>query len=393
MGLGSLFLGFPEPAHARNITSEDVRRVGYLLGNTPTSEPQYPVEVHVMGGLNGWPGTWSRELASGTGRTSRQNAEWVKDQASLVQDSVQQGKHVTLPLVSYYGTGRLWVQLRQTRTKKETLETLKPDTRFMGYLDCLNPASDIKQLQQWFKTLELAALQRKKPNPTLEAARRAILGCVPDAKHVAYDVQLDEIMIRFANQQLPFSLLSDGYRNMVAMVADIAVRCATLNPQLGAQAPLKTPGVVLIDEVDLHLHPRWQRQVIGDLLRTFPRIQFFGTTHSPFVIQSLPPLEGVQLLNLDDPSAENFVNRSIEDISEEIQGVELPQRSKRFQDMMKAAEEYYAVLNSAKDAGPTVRESLKKKLDELSLPFSDDPAYQAFLNCERMAAGMNGKQH
>ena len=64
---------------------------------------------------------------------------------------------------------------------------------------------------------------------------------------------------------------------MVAMAADIAIRCATLNPQLKENAAQETPGVVLIDEVDLHLHPRWQRRVVNELLRAFPKIQFLST--------------------------------------------------------------------------------------------------------------------
>ena len=176
---------------------------------------------------------------------------------------------------------------------------------------------------------------------------------------MAFDVSRDELMIRFAERSLPFSFLSDGYRNMVAMVADIAIRCATLNPHLREKSSQETPGVVLIDEIDLHLHPRWQRRVVDDLLRTFPKIQFFGTTHSPFVIQSLPPIEGVQLLNLDDEHAEEFANKSVEDISEEIQGVELPQRSKRFKDMMEAAEEYFAILSRSQATTAEERERLK----------------------------------
>ena len=201
----------------------------------------------------------------------------------------------------------------------------------MGYLDCLNPASDVKRLVQWFKTQELSALQQGAPNSTLEAVRQAILSCVTEASHAGFDVSRDELMIRIAERSLPFSYLSDGFRNMVAMVADIAVRCATLNPHLQEKASRETPGVVLIDELDLHLHPRWQRRVVDDLLRTFPLIQFFGTTHSPFIIQSLPPIEGVQLLNLDDEHADEFANKSVEDISEEIQGIELPAKEQAVQ--------------------------------------------------------------
>src|SRR5262249_26815093 len=114
------------------------------------------------------------------------------------------------------------------------------------------------------------------------------------------------------------------------------------------------------------------------------------TTHSPFIIQSLRPIEGVLLLNLDNPQAGDFTNKSVEDITEEVQGVELPQRSKRFKDMMEAAEEYFAVLGKAADSPPEERERMKARLDELSMPYSDDPAYQAFLNMQRAASGIDG---
>ena len=91
---------------------------------------------------------------------------------------------------------------------------------------------------------------------------------------------------RAGGERLPFSFLSDGYRNMVALVADVAWRAAVLNPHLGKDAAARSEGVVLIDEIDLHLHPRWQRRVLGNLRRTFPGLQFVTTTHSPQVIAS-----------------------------------------------------------------------------------------------------------
>lgn len=123
-----------------------------------------------------------------------------------------------------------------------------------------------------------------------------------------------------------------------------------------------TPGVVLIDEIDLHLHPKWQRRVVDDLKKTFTKIQFVATTHSPFIIQSLR--EG-ELINLDKPTAtEEYENKSIEDITEYVMGVDIPQRSERYQKMMEAAQEYYRVLQDAKDAHPERIEELKTKLDE-----------------------------
>jgi predicted ATP-binding protein involved in virulence len=87
--------------------------------------------------------------------------------------------------------------------------------------------------------------------------------------------------------ELPVALLSDGIRNMIGMVADIAFRATKLNPELGAMAAQQTPGVVLIDEVDMHLHPEWQQVVLQSLLAAFPCVQFIVTTHSPQVLSTV----------------------------------------------------------------------------------------------------------
>ncbi len=80
--------------------------------------------------------------------------------------------------------------------------------------------------------------------------------------------------------------MSDGVRNAIAMFADLAWRAVMLNPHHGKDAPALARGVVLIDELDLHLHPGWQREILGDLRRAFPNIQFIITTHSPQVLGS-----------------------------------------------------------------------------------------------------------
>jgi predicted ATP-binding protein involved in virulence len=81
--------------------------------------------------------------------------------------------------------------------------------------------------------------------------------------------------------------MSDGARSVISMAADIAYRMARLNPDLGDEVTTKTPGVVLIDEVDMHLHPSWQQTVVQDLTTAFPKVQFILTTHSPQVLTSI----------------------------------------------------------------------------------------------------------
>lgn len=96
-----------------------------------------------------------------------------------------------------------------------------------------------------------------------------------------------------------YSYMSDGLKAMINIVSEIAYRCIQLNGFLGYNSVRYTPGVVLIDEVDLYLHPIWQKTVLRDLMSAFPNIQFIVTTHSPFIVQSLKQGE---LISFDDDS-------------------------------------------------------------------------------------------
>ncbi|CAD6880815.1 ATP binding protein [Methylomonas albis] len=286
------------------------------------------------------------------------------------------------PVVAYYGTGRLWQQLKAKDKKIKGI-----GSRTEGYQNCLNPATNQHHFFNWFKKQELITLQKQERRHALEAVRESIVSMIPDAQQIWWDFEQDELMIRYIIQQtqknIQFSMLSDGYRNMIGMVADIAYRMATLNPQLEADVIKQTEGIVLIDEIDLHLHPKWQREVVGRLLNTFPKVQFVASSHSPFIIQSLYGREDCLLWDLEKAQPLTIESKSIEDIAENQQGVEIPQQSQRFLDMEKAAEEYYRVLKQIPPASDDEKQHLKQRLDELLLPFSDDPAFQAFLKMER----------
>jgi len=354
-------------------------------------EPQKEVYVEAYGSLRERHLTWRRILGDRGGAASKLIAAGVAD-----RKLVSKGEDVDLPILLYYGTGRLWSSHRKT-------EVGKPDSRLVGYRHGLDPRSDQGLFEKWFKQLEMAALQQRKTISALESVREAVVTCIPNAEFFYYDIGKGQMMIRLQDSGLmPFNNLSDGYRNMVAMVADIAHRASRVNPHKGARAAQETSGVVLIDEIDLHLHPNWQRHVVQDLQQAFPNLQFITSTHSPFILQSLDPgevidlgrlpaKEDVDLFSADIATpapAQSFSNRPIEDIVEEVMGVPVPQRSHRYQEMYSAAKEYYAVLQEAKGADEGKKEDLKRKLDELSAPFSDNMAYHAFLEMERIAAGL-----
>lgn len=381
IGAGSLFLGI-NGMSGRYIQSDEVRVVKYEQIDSITLEQQYPVVVHCEGIVNEQSIGWERSIGQKKGRTTWKDASSISEIAHDLQDSVQDGKQVLLPVIAYYSTGRLWLQ-----KKEKTVEPVKPGSRMRGYVDCLNPESNAKILLRWFKTMTFASLQKQRTLAGLDAVKSAVANCMENWTDINYDVIEDDLLVTFQDGRvLPFRMLSDGIRNMVAMVQDLAYRAVVLNPHLGKEAPRETPGIVLIDEIDLHLHPKWQRHVVGDLRNAFPNLQFIATTHSPFIIQSMLPGE---VIDLNDNQGE-YYGKSIEDITETVQGVENVQRSERFVKMMDVAKEYYRVLQEAKQADSEELTRLKMKLDELSAPFSDDVAYYAFLEMERTAAGLGG---
>jgi predicted ATP-binding protein involved in virulence len=389
IGAGALFLGL-DGASPPGIHRLDVRRVAHGLGEVPTLESVYPAEITCAGLVEGKPLQWARTLEGPTKHTTHGGASELARLADSWNGRVRAGEEITLPLLSYYGTGRLWLQRRERRaTSSDGTRVLRPGSRFRGYRGCLDPSSDHKGFVSWFKTMELIQIQKGERLGTLAAVKQAIRQCLRGWDEVLYDFRLGALVARNKAAQLPFEMLSDGVRNVLAMVGDIAYRASTLNPHLREDAPSKTPGIVLIDEIDLHLHPLWQREVVDDLRGVFPSIQFVATTHSPFIIQALRKSE---LINLDDPSRETLPSRSIEDIAEAVMGVEVPQRSHRHQEMMAAALAYYEALEEAKGAKGARLTALKQRLDALSAPFSDDVAYHAFLEMQRRAANLPGDE-
>ena len=181
-------------------------------------------------------------------------------------------------------------------------------------------------------------------------------------------------------EKLQFRQLSDGYRNIIGMVADIAYRCIKLNPHLGENAVKETPGIVLIDELDLHLHPNWQRRIVEDLKNTFPGIQFVATTHSPFIIQSLKEDE---LRNLDrkivsqkDPK-DIPINKIITDIME-VESIKSDDFEKRYS---VAKLELEKIEAARPDNNLTMDDyvAVSKLLGSLLEEETDDAVYKAFL--------------
>lgn len=274
---------------------------------------------------------------------------------------------------SFTGTGRP-DQVRQPfENKREAWDRAKLDH------------VDIQRLAQWFQYNELRTLQEGKAPISYRVAREAVLSAIhaTDIRYVVRDNQL--MVLHDGEGWRPFDRLSDGQKRIAAIFCELALRCAALNSQLAERCVIDAPGVVLIDELDLHLHPLWQRSVIGDLCRVFPKLQFIVASHSPFLLQAA--FEVGKVLDMQTGQFAQAGDLSIEDISEEVMGVDQPQRSQRFLALKAAAKHYMDVL--ATPASTAVeRETQKLELDVAMAAFANEPASAAWLAQQREAAGI-----
>ncbi|MFT8362813.1 MAG: AAA family ATPase [Sporolactobacillus sp.] len=304
VGLGGFLAGI-SGVNTRNIHMDEVRISGHTEGDaTYTSEPQFPCSINCTGQIDGKSFSWKRSINNKNGRTDRINAKKITKLASDMQRKITQevNKEIILPIISYQGAGRLYSQKREKWT---TPFEKGQFSRLIGYTDCLEAESNIKLFVDWFRRMKAISLQRSKEIGELYSTRKAIstfmqnLSENGETASIDYDFEKNEVVVDLGSEELPLRLMSSGYRSIIGMVADIAFRMSLLNPQLRENAAQRTPGVVLIDELDLHLHPKWQWRIIEDLKKTFPCVQFIATTHSPILIASC---EEGEVIDISDES-------------------------------------------------------------------------------------------
>ncbi|BCH58342.1 hypothetical protein RvVAR0630_09660 [Agrobacterium vitis] len=290
MALGT-FVGAFDRGKAQGIDKSDARLV--RMGNSSESATQYPVYLEAI--FDAPSMKVARELTGPKNKTTVKSASEITRYGEHLQASIRTAEQVPLPIVAYYGAGRLW-KVHKNMERKQVVSA----DRTMGYEDCLSPSSNFVQCQQWMAKATLARQQEMElpadERPLVSMADR--IGAIQHAVDIVLENEgWSRFSYSFAHEELvmfnsdagfmPVSMLSDGVRAMVSLVADIAFRCVRLNGYMGREAIEQTCGIVLIDEVDIHLHPAWQQRVIGTMRKAFPNIQFVVTTHSPQVLTSV----------------------------------------------------------------------------------------------------------
>jgi len=192
-----------------------------------------------------------------------------------------------MPFFGYYGVSRAIIDIPLNRKGFN-----KTTTRFDALAGSLLADNRFRSAFVWFYNKENEEHRRQKDKKNfdfqlkeLNVVRTAISIMFPDLREPHVDVNPLRFMIKKDGESLVLDQLSDGYKTMLGLVMDLSSRLAMANPHI--ENPLESEAIVMIDEVDLHLHPSWQQHVIGDLIRIFPNTQFILTTHSPYIVESL----------------------------------------------------------------------------------------------------------
>ena len=205
----------------------------------------------------------------------------------LVQDHDRFGGYVRFPVVGCYGVDRAVAEVKPKLLKKSKLEPLD------SYDIRLNNGHNFSNFFTWFREvedLENEQLREKGsyiPDGQLNAVREALGQVSPDFSNFKVSRNPRDFYMQKDGQQFSINQLSDGEKCYLTLVGDIARMLAMTNR--GEDNPLEGKGCILIDEVDLHLHPVWQSEIIGRLTQIFKGCQFLVTTHSPFVVSNVRP--------------------------------------------------------------------------------------------------------
>src|SRR2546423_7857667 len=257
---------------SRIIFPKEIRLESEVRGDRTQFNERHPVIEKVTGQIgNHERVSWTRQIREDRRRTSNSEAKQALEYIRELYNQEAKGQEVLFPVLAYYGAGRAWLPSNE-RIPSES-KSNGPARRWAAFYDCFNERIRFGELRKWFHRETTAAGNRGgRMRPGFEAVRHAILRCVPNADAVWFDSDREEIVLSILGNAQPFGNLSAGQRMMMALVADLAIKAVTQNAFLVPPDQLEPedqplprvlrqpPGRALIDELDVHLHPKWQRR-------------------------------------------------------------------------------------------------------------------------------------
>ena len=254
---------------------------------------------------------WERCVRGPQGTATRRAAtssRMLKEKMEEIVVADREGAApIDLPIVAFYDADHAAVETGRA-VADATLPSRDLKTEFPRYealRGALTHRINFKELFRWFYAMENEELREKNERrdwnyqlPELKAVRKAITSMVNGVSDPRIKLRPRCFTVSVESEtgkpeELALDQLGGGYQIVLALAADLARRMALGNPHCAD--PLGSEAVVLIAEVDLHLHPKWQQRILVDLRRTFPNTQFIVSTHSPQVLTTVPPEQIVEL--------------------------------------------------------------------------------------------------
>jgi predicted ATP-binding protein involved in virulence len=340
---GAYFLGIPDVKYKGGIKNDEIRleSIGRQI------IPKKPVLVEAEGKFDIGPSIiWRRRILATSNSNTSSDSDVGKIRAigkHNYDSTISNKDNITLPVIAFFGTSRAHGagRNREARVGRQIFKE--------GYQDWSEMKSSTFKYENWLAYYNVLVANKQEYSKTKDAffdavktANRYITDMKEAVGALSVKVKIDD----FESDYLPLDFHSDGIRFFTDMVAELAYRCIMLNGHLKERAVLETSGVVMIDELDLNLHPTWQKVVVEDLKKAFPKIQFIVTTHSPFIVQSL---NSDELINLDLYTDVSPKDLSLEVVAEDIMNVKSPFSSDNVE-TEKVSLDYFELLKEADES-------------------------------------------
>ena len=320
-----------------------------------------------------------------TGHSKKNVASVLKPVSEAAQQMrsviTENGEQVNLPLFAYYPVNRAVLDIPLRIRARHSFSLLS------AYNESLTSGASFRTFFEWFREREDLENEARRdqedqanlfaepviaekapasfPDPQLQAVRAALSRFMPEFKNLTVRRNPLRMEVERQGERLLVNQLSDGEKCLLAMVGDMARRMAIANPL--RNNPLEGEGIILIDEIDLHLHPLWQRMVIPGLIEVFPNCQFLISTHSAHVITHVRP-ENLFLLEMIGAGlvahrpSESF-GKSVERVLEDLMGLE----TTRPDDVKVALGQIYEQVDN------NDLEGARNSIDKLKKSIGEDP--------------------
>lgn len=301
------FLVGMEDVAARNIYKNDVRyQIIKDKNGTPNKSYNAPVEIKSTLEFNGTEYTWTRAKkdTSGGSKTTIYPREILPVSQELVNSAID----VMWPIISYQSASRHWLTARSDANAKRRKQL---HDRRCAYLGCLDKTVNMQSINEWCKNMEWTAVKQKRVPENYEVFGKIIskfMSIMNDGavSEVFFHPNVEKLLYVENGEFKEIEDLSDGYQSVLNLVIDLSYRMAILNPDAGEDIQM-AQGVVLIDEIDSNLHPKWQWRIVEALIETFPNVQFIAATHSPIIVSSC---KNANIINIDEKQEVHYFEDS-----------------------------------------------------------------------------------